>query len=148
MPIASAPIFSHVVDQHPIATTDDEPIENVDPVAPDVVMNIPLRRSKRVRRPAVSDDYIVYLEEHEYDVSDVSDPTIYKEAIVSLQSNFWIDLMKDEMISMSKNKVWSLVNLLDGCKHIRCKWVFKTKRDAKGHVERYKTRLVAKGYSQ
>ena len=26
--------------------------------------------------------------------------------------------------------------------------MFKTKRDAKGHVERYKARLVAKGYSQ
>ena len=25
---------------------------------------------------------------------------------------------------------------------------YKTKRDAKGHVERYKARLVAKGYSQ
>ena len=31
---------------------------------------------------------------------DVSDPTIYKEAIVSPQSNFWIDEMKDEMTSM------------------------------------------------
>ena len=56
--------------------------------------------------------------------------------------------MKDEMTSMSQNKVWSLVDLLDGCKLIRCKWVIKTKRDAKGHVERYKTRLVAKDYSQ
>ena len=26
--------------------------------------------------------------------------------------------------------------------------MFKTKRDAKGQVERYKARLVAKGYSQ
>ena len=34
-------------------------------------------------RPAISDDYIVYLQEHEYDVGDVSNPTTYKEAIVS-----------------------------------------------------------------
>ena len=26
--------------------------------------------------------------------------------------------------------------------------MFKTKRDAKGHVERYKARLVSNGYSQ
>ena len=32
MPFAFAPISSHVVDQHPVATIDDEPIENVDPV--------------------------------------------------------------------------------------------------------------------
>ena len=41
-----------------------------------------------------------------------------------------------------------MVDLLDGYTPIGCKWVFKTKREAKGYVERYKTRLVAKGYSQ
>ena len=59
---------------------------------------------------------------------DVSDLITYKEAIVSPQSNFWINAMKDEMTSMSQNKVWSLVELLDGCRSIGCKWVFKTKR--------------------
>ena len=75
MPIASTPISSLVVDQYVVATTDDEPIEDVDPVAPnvypvsldvdpialDVAMDIPLRRSERACRPAISDDYIVYL---------------------------------------------------------------------------------------
>ena len=49
---------------------------------------------------------------------------------------------------MSLNKVWSLVDFLDGCKPFGCKWVFKTKRDAKGQVKRYKARLVAKNHSQ
>ena len=68
MLIASAPISSLIIDQHPIATTNNEPIEDVDPVAPyvdlvalDVAMDIPLRRSKRAHRPAISDDYFVYL---------------------------------------------------------------------------------------
>ena len=64
-------------------------------------------------------------------MSDVSDPTTYKEAIVSPQSNFWIDATIDEMTSMSQNKVWSLVDLFDGCRPIGCRCVFKTKRDAK-----------------
>ena len=51
-------------------------------------MDISLRRSKRARKPAILDDQIVYLQEYEYDVGDVSDPTTYKEAIVSPQSNF------------------------------------------------------------
>ena len=81
----SALISSPVVDQHPIATTNDESIEDVDPVAPvidpialDVAMDIPLRRLERAHMPAVLDDYIVYLQEHEYEVGDVSDLTIYK----------------------------------------------------------------------
>ena len=78
VPIASTLISSHVVDQHPVATPDNEPIEDVDLVVPnvdlvalDVVMDIPLRRSERACRPAISYDYIVYLQEHEYDVGDV-----------------------------------------------------------------------------
>ena len=57
--IISAPISNPIVDQHPIATTDNKPIEdvdplalNVDPVALDVAMDIPLRGSKRACRPA------------------------------------------------------------------------------------------------
>ena len=68
VPITSSPISSPGVDQHLVATTDDEPTEDVDPitpdvdlVAPDVVMDIPLRRSERACRPSISDDYIVYL---------------------------------------------------------------------------------------
>ena len=49
---------------------------------------------------------------------------------------------------MSQNKVSSLVEFLDDYRPIGCKWVFKTKCDAKGYVEIYKTRLVAKGYNQ
>ena len=64
-------------------------------------MDIPLRSSERERRPLISNYNIVYLQEHEYDVGDVSYLTTCKEFIVSPQSNFWIDTMKDEMTSMS-----------------------------------------------
>ena len=35
-----------------------------------------------------------------------------------------------------------------GAKSIGCKWVFKTKRDSRGNVKRYKDHLVAKGFTQ
>ena len=35
-----------------------------------------------------------------------------------------------------------------GSKPIGCKWIFKTKRDSNGNVERYKTCLVTKGFPQ
>ncbi|KAG8474994.1 hypothetical protein CXB51_031726 [Gossypium anomalum] len=56
--------------------------------------------------------------------------------------------MKDEYKSMQDNKVWELVPLPEGAKPIDYKWIFKTKRDANGNVERYNARLVAKGYTQ
>ena len=128
VPIASTPISSLVVDQHPVATIDDEPIENVYPIAQDVdlvaldvVMDIPLRRPERASRPAILAGYIVYLQEHECDVGDVLDSTTYKEAIVNPQSKFWIDAMEYKMISMLNNKVWSLVDLPNGRRPIGCK---------------------------
>ena len=52
------------------------------------------------------------------------------------------------MQSISDNDVWELVDLPKRYKPIRCKWVSKTKRENKGNVERYKTQLVAEGYTQ
>ena len=60
----------------------------------------------------------------------------------------WLDAMKEEMKSMDHNEVWDLVELPKGCKRVGCKWVFKTKRDSKGNIERHKARLVAKGFTQ
>ena len=56
--------------------------------------------------------------------------------------------MKEEMNSMASNRVWDLVELPDGIKVIGCKWVFKTKKDSLGNIERHKARLVAKGFNQ
>ena len=56
--------------------------------------------------------------------------------------------MKDEMKSMEDNGVWDLIELPKGLKPIGCKWIFKTKRDSNGNVERYKARLVVKGFTQ
>ena len=41
--------------------------------------------------------------------------------IVSPQSNFWINAMKDEMTSMSQNKVWNLIDLSNDYRSIGCK---------------------------
>ena len=56
--------------------------------------------------------------------------------------------MKDEMKSMQDNDVWDLLKLPKSVKPIGCKWIFKTKRDSKSNVERYKACLVTKGFSQ
>ena len=67
--------------------------------------------------------------------------------INDLSVNMWIQTMNEEYKSMQNNKVWELVPLPEDVKPIGCKWIFKTKRDSKGNVERYKARLVAKDYT-
>jgi len=56
--------------------------------------------------------------------------------------------MKEEINSLNKNHIWSLFELPEGKKAIRCKWTFKIKKDANGKIHCYKARLVAKGYAQ
>ena len=56
--------------------------------------------------------------------------------------------MKDEMDSIKNNGVWDLVELPNEKRPIQCKWVDKTKKDSLGTIERYKARLLAKGFTQ
>ncbi|XP_074322791.1 uncharacterized protein LOC141659762 [Apium graveolens] len=54
----------------------------------------------------------------------------------------------DEFTVLEANKIWSLVKLPPGKKPISCKWVFKVKQNSDGTIERYKARLVVRGYTQ
>jgi hypothetical protein len=56
--------------------------------------------------------------------------------------------MVEEMKTLDKNDAWDLVEFLTRRKSIGKKWVFKKKLNAKGKVAKYKSWLVAKGYSQ
>ena len=107
-----------------------------------------MRRSQRIRRPSIPDDYIVYLQEHEFDIHDDDDLTTFEKATSSSHASDSLSAMHEELASMSHNDVWDLVELPVGCEPVGCKWVFKTKRNPNGEIERYKARLVAKGYSQ
>ncbi|XP_074336065.1 uncharacterized protein LOC141673233 [Apium graveolens] len=60
----------------------------------------------------------------------------------------WVEAMNKELLALQVNKTWVLVDLPAGKKPIGCKWVYKIKLKADGSVERYKSRLVAKGYNQ
>ena len=103
-----------------------------------------LRRSQREKRHTISHDYEVYLNECDYDVGLETNPTSYGQAINSENSTIWLYAMEKELKSLKDNKVWDLVELPKGIKTIGCKWIFKTKHNSKGNVERYKARLVAK----
>ncbi|KAL0289106.1 UNVERIFIED_CONTAM: Retrovirus-related Pol polyprotein from transposon TNT 1-94 [Sesamum angustifolium] len=79
---------------------------------------------------------------------DIDEPTTYEEAVTSPNANEWITAMKEEMSSMAKNNVWELVDLPTGHKIIGNKWVLKVKRKTDGSIDKFKARLVVKGYTQ
>jgi hypothetical protein len=89
---------------------------------------------------------MVYMYEDTNDVGIETNPSSFKEAMKSRHSSEWLDAMKDEMKSMSTNDVWDLVEISKEAKTVGCKRVYKTKHDSKGNIERFKARLVTKGF--
>src|SRR6266511_3741892 len=79
---------------------------------------------------------------------DHGEPTNYEEALMSPDSDRWLEAMKSEIGSMYENEVWTLMDLPDDRRAIENKWIFKKKTDAYGNVTIYKARLVAKGFRQ
>ena len=55
--------------------------------------------------------------------------------------------MTEVMDSLDKNNTWDLVELQVGRKPIGIIWIFKKKLNAKYKAEKYKSHLLAKGYS-
>ena len=73
------------------------------------------------------------------------DPGSFEEAKRDVK---WIRAMDLEIEAIEKNETWQLTTLLKGAKKIGVKWVFKTKLNEKGEVDKCKARLVAKDYAQ
>ena len=94
------------------------------------------RRSKRQRTStSFGPDFLTYLLENE--------PRTFKEVVASPEAPF-----NSEVESILSNHTWKLVDLPPGNKPLQCKWIFKRKMKADGVIDKYKARLVVKGYKQ
>nr|GEX87886.1 zinc finger, CCHC-type [Tanacetum cinerariifolium] len=60
----------------------------------------------------------------------------------------WKEAINDEMDSIMGNNTWVLVDLPLGYKLLGCKWIFKRKLKVNGTVEKFKARLVIRGFRQ
>ena len=74
-------------------------------------------------------------------------PLTYNEAINSDNKKYWKEAMQDEIHFLHENKTWKLVDKPENEKVISSRWVY-TKKLKPDNTERYKARLVIKGYSQ
>ena len=76
---------------------EDIPIDPVTQLSQPDDVDITLRRSSRVKKPAISLDYIVYLQESDMDIGAENDPITFSQAISGNKSVLWYDAMKDEL---------------------------------------------------
>ncbi|XP_077234740.1 uncharacterized protein LOC143876948 [Tasmannia lanceolata] len=99
------------------------------------------RRSQRAKKATdFGSDFYTFLVE--------DDPSTFKEAMSSLDANFWKEAINSEIESIMSNNTWELTDLPPGWKPIDCKWILKKKLRTDGSIEKFKARLVAKGFKQ
>lgn len=60
----------------------------------------------------------------------------------------WEEAMQEEISALKKNCTWELVPKPENVDLVTCKWIYKLKKGADGKINRYKARLVARGFSQ
>lgn len=60
----------------------------------------------------------------------------------------WKSAIDEEIDSLGRNKTWTLTKLPAGRTPVTCKWVFRVKRGDGVVADKYKARLVARGFSQ
>ena len=100
-----------------------------------------LRRSKRARTSkSFGPDFLTYLLENE--------PQSFIETISTPEAPMWKEAVNSEIESIMQNHTWELVDLPPRSKPLGCKWIFKRKMKTNGSIDKYKARLVEKGYEQ
>ena len=72
----------------------------------------------------------------------IHDPLTFEEAI---EEEVWAQAMDEEIECIEKNQTWELVDVPKDKDVISVKWIYKTKQDADGNVQKNKARMVAIG---
>ena len=124
----------HVPDQTPSPEPPKHPSQD-DPNNPFV-----RRYPTRLRQPSVRlrDFWSLYFE-----LTD--EPTSYTTAI---QQEGWRQGVHNEIKSILKNKTWTITEHPPNRNPITAKWIFKTKRNPNGDINKLKARIVARKFQQ
>ncbi len=109
---------------------------------------MPRERPQRQRREWPQDWWIATKEVEHATVAFLEEPQNIEEALTCENSKKWECAMQEEYNPLMANNTWTLVPLLAGRKPVSCKWVFKIKQGVNGEVEGYKSKLVARGFTQ
>ena len=79
----------------------------------------------------------------------IHEPFSYEEAMRSpTHQRQWAQVIEEELISLTLNGTWEVVELPKECLSITSKWVFKVKYTFSDLIEWFKACLVIRGFSQ
>lgn len=79
---------------------------------------------------------------------NAAEPISYEQAISGYDKANWLKAINEEFKAHSDNGTWIIVDKPENKKLMSTRWVFKLKTHANGSIDRYKARLVARGYEQ
>jgi len=106
------------------------------------------RSSRQTRLPSWHSDYVMASHDTYCLLTEEGEPSTFQEALNGPDASLWMIAMQEEMEALHRNHTWELVPPPKDRKSIGNKWVYKIKRDGNDQVERYRARLVVKGYAQ
>lgn len=127
---------------------DEVTTEEVKEKDNDITETTQVRKSTRIsKKPSYLKDYIYLAEIEGGRLLLVINEELFEFAD-AIQEEVWRNACQEEITSINRNNTWTVMDLPDGAKAIGLKWIFKIKRNSDGSINKYKSRLVAKGYIQ
>lgn len=81
-------------------------------------------------------------------ITAYDEPKTFQQAVNSDDADKWFEAINNELNAHQKNGTWTIVPKPAGVNEISSKWIFKVKYGTDGKIDRFKARLVARGFSQ
>lgn len=115
----------------------------------DVEQQIERRSTREKRQPS-------YFKYYEVQLNNCSITSCFFTGVLDEPVSFeeakghpkWNAAMQEEIDALNKKQMWELVSKPENCRLITCKWVYHLKKNSDGVVDKYKARLIARGFSQ
>ncbi|SPO29799.1 uncharacterized protein UTRI_10282 [Ustilago trichophora] len=108
------------------------------------------RRPRRIEENESEDEIdILALSSRTMTSNESPDPVTIQEAQSRTDWPQWEKAMQSELNSHKENGTWEVIDNNSSDMHlVTCKWVYKLKLKSDGTVDKYKARLVARGFKQ